>query len=685
MNDDQKITYFGEANYRNLQSRFGIKKIDRRKHMYVIGKTGMGKTTLLENMAMQDIQSGEGIAFIDPHGETAYKLLDFVPKERMKDVIYFDPADSDFPIGFNVMENVDPDRRHFIASGLMGVFKKIFGPDVWSARMEYILGNTVLALLEYPNSTLLSINPMLAVKEYRKKVVDNVTDPVIKAFWTQEFAKYTERFAAEATPAIQNKVGQFTSNALIRNIIGQPKSTFDFRKAMDEKKILIINLAKGRVGEDASRLLGAMIVTKLYLAAMSRVDIEDEEHRPDFYLYVDEFQNFATESFANILSEARKYRLCLILAHQYMAQLAEEVRDAVVGNVGTMVSFRVGAEDAEFLEKEFGPDFMATDIVNLGFAQVYLKLMIDGVASHPFSSTTLPPIQVPHESFKAEIVALSRKQFGTPRQKVDDMINEWSKTISGEIGEKKSFGGAMASPGASAHANTSNPASFAPPRQDISQARLPDGQVKMYDAVCVVCNKKIQVPFLPDPNRPVFCKDHIGLAGEYKAKTRLNESVGQMPARNATGAGGPQRPTEPQRSELPQEPRFTRPEPRPAPRPMDSPAGLRPRAGEFVARLPVNQAGPRIEQRASLKDLEPARDGASQDERHQQFSRPRFEQPFKKNENLQALREALKKSMESTREEKQEEKITPEIKPQAPIQNNSSTSGTLRPGERIEL
>src|SRR3989344_5489101 len=246
MNEDQKITYFGEANFRNQLKRFGIKNIDRRKHMYVIGKTGMGKTTLLENLAMQDIQSGEGLAFIDPHGETAYKLLDFVPKERMNDVIYFDPADTAHPIGLNVMENVDPERRHFVASGLMSVFKKIFGPDVWSARMEYILSNTVLALLEYPQSTLLGVNRMLSDKEYRKKVVDHVTDDVVKAFWTQEFAKYTDKYTAEATPAIQNKVGQLITSPLIRNIIGQTTSSIDLRRAMDEKKILLINLSKGK-------------------------------------------------------------------------------------------------------------------------------------------------------------------------------------------------------------------------------------------------------------------------------------------------------------------------------------------------------------------------------------------------------------------------------------------------------
>src|SRR3989344_316971 len=503
MNDDQKITYFGETNFRNAQSKFGIKKIDRRKHMYVIGKTGMGKTTLLENMAIQDIQSGEGLAFIDPHGETAYKLLDFVPKERMKDVIYFDPADQAFPVGFNVMENVDPERRHFVASGLMGVFKKIFGPDVWSARMEYILGNTVLALLEYPDTTLLSINPMLAVKEYRKKIVDNVTDPVIKAFWTQEFAKYTERFAAEATPAIQNKVGQFTSNSLIRNIVGQPVSAFDARKIMDEKKILIINLAKGRVGEDNMRLIGTMLVTKIYLAAMSRVDVADESKRPDFFLYVDEFQNFATESFANILAEARKYRLSLIMANQYMAQLDETVRDAVIGNIGTMVSFRVGAEDAEFLEKEFAPEFEVQDMVSLGFASIYLKLMIDGIGSRPFSATTLGPIKVEGSSLRDKIIESSRTHYGSPRKNVEDQIQKWQESMSLD--------------------------SAATPASDRKPSMVPPSD--MHEGLCAVCGQKVMVPFVPDPSRPIFCKDHLGMASQFRKPSPQAPMPPAMPPR----------------------------------------------------------------------------------------------------------------------------------------------------------
>src|SRR3989338_2217706 len=299
--------YFAQTDFRNKLQKFGIKEEDRRKHIYIIGKTGMGRSTLLENMAIQDIAAGNGLGVVDPHGELAEKLL------------YFIPADTEFPVAFNVLEKVSDDQRHLVAAGLMGVFKKIW-PDVWSPRMEYILNNTVLALLEYPNSTLLGINRMLSDKDYRKEVVSKIKDEVVKSFWTQEFAKYTERFAQEATPAIQNKIGQFITNPLIRNIIGQEHTSFDMRKMMDEKKILIVNLSKGRVGESNSHLLGAMLITKLYLAAMSRVDIPEEE-RADFHLYVDEFQNFATDAFADILSEARKYRLSLALAHQYIGQL----------------------------------------------------------------------------------------------------------------------------------------------------------------------------------------------------------------------------------------------------------------------------------------------------------------------------------------------------------------------------
>jgi hypothetical protein len=405
--------------------------------MYVIGKTGMGKSTLLENMAIQDIQSGEGLAFIDPHGKTAELLLEYVPEHRIKDVLYFAPFDMEHPISFNVMEDVGPDRRHLVVNGLMSTFEKIW-VDSWSARMAYILNNTLLALLEYPGSTLLGINRMLSDKEYRKKIVENIKDPSVRSFWVDEFGKYTDKYAAEATPAIQNKVGQFTSNPLIRNIIGQSGSSFDMRKIMDEKKIMIVNLSKGRVGEGNANLLGSMLITKMYLAAMSRADASESAlHKlPNFYLYVDEFQSFANKSFADILSEARKYKLNLTIAHQYIEQMEEEVRAAVFGNVGTMVTFRVGAYDADVLEKEFAPQFTAEDLVNLGVFQIYLKLMIDGVGSSPFSATTMAPIEKPSVSFKEQVIESSRKIFGAPREKVEEEIKAFHQPTVPTVAKK---------------------------------------------------------------------------------------------------------------------------------------------------------------------------------------------------------------------------------------------------------
>ena len=421
--DPQKITYFGETDARGKKIKFGIKAKDRLRHMYVIGKTGMGKSTLLENMAIQDIQNGEGVAVIDPHGSMAEKLLDYVPEHRVKDVLYFAPFDMEYPVSFNVMEDIGADKRHLVVNGLMSTFEKIW-VDAWSARMAYILQNTLLALLEYPGSTLLGVNRMLSDKEYRKKVVENVKDTSVKAFWVDEFGKWTEKFIAEAIPAIQNKVGQFTSNPLVRNLLGQPQSSFDVRKIMDEKKIFIVNLSKGRVGEGNANLIGSMLITKIYLAAMSRADASEAELNklPNFYLYVDEFQSFANKSFADILSEARKYKLSLTIAHQYIEQMEEEVRDAVFGNVGTMITFRVGAFDAEVLEKEFAPVFTAEDLVNLGFTQIYLKLMIDGVSSQPFSSTTMGPIIKPSPSFKEDVINASRTQFARSRKEVEEVI-----------------------------------------------------------------------------------------------------------------------------------------------------------------------------------------------------------------------------------------------------------------------
>jgi hypothetical protein len=435
---DNQVVLFGRTEFRGSASNFGIKQDDRRRHMYVIGKSGMGKSELLKNLAIQDIQDGRGLCFMDPHGDLIQDLLDYIPAERVKDVIYINPADMQFPVAFNVMEKVDFDQRHLVADGMMAVFKKIW-VDQWSARMEYILNYTILALLEADGSTLLGINRMLAEKEYRRQVIEKVTDPEVRAFWTQEFAKYQDKYATEATAAIQNKIGQFVSNPLIRNLIGQVKSTFNMRQAMDARKIILVDISKGRIGEDASRLLGAMIITKVQLGAMSRVDIPRHE-RPDFTLIVDEFQNFATASFASILSEARKFNLSLVVAHQYVKQLDEAVADAVFGNVGTTIAFRVGAEDAELLEKEFEPEFTVQDIVSLGFRQMYLKLMIDGVASHAFSAMTMDTIAKPATTHRDEVIEYSRAMYTRPRAQVEEDIAKWREPLVEERPQRRDDG-----------------------------------------------------------------------------------------------------------------------------------------------------------------------------------------------------------------------------------------------------
>ncbi len=461
----KEINLFGQVSFRSAVTKFGIKQDDRRRHMYLIGKTGMGKTTMLENMVISDIMNGHGVGVVDPHGDFAEKMLDFVPKERIQDVVYFDPADIEHPIAFNPLEQVQDEFRYLVASGLMGVFKKIW-PDVWSPRMEYILNNALLTMLEFPDSNMLGVQRLLSDKDYRKSKVDQLKDPVIKGFWVNEFSRYSQKFETEATAAIQNKIGQFVANPLVRNILGQNKSALNLRKAIDERKILIFNLSKGRIGEDNSALLGSMIITKLQLAAMSRVDIPEPD-RKDFYLYVDEFQNFATDSFANILSEARKYRLCLILAHQYIRQLVHDlntkVRDAVFGNVGTLISFRVGAEDAEFLEKEFMPDFEAVDLVNLPKAQVYIKLMIDGVSSKPFSAQGLGPVPAPAVSYRNLIIDHTRKTYATPLKEVSDKIAKEFLSVpppsDERFGSEGGGGGDFRKPRALGHSSSTGAAS----------------------------------------------------------------------------------------------------------------------------------------------------------------------------------------------------------------------------------
>lgn len=421
---EREITLFGSVNFRNADRRFGIRTDDRRRHMYLIGKTGMGKSTLMENMFLSDVYAGHGCCYIDPHGDGAEKLIDFIPSERINDVVYFNPADTAYPFGFNILEvSGGEDRKHLIRDGLMGVFKKIW-PDVWSARMEYVLINCVSALLDYPGATLMGVNRLLFDKDYRAKVVEKIRDPIVKTFWVAEYTSWDEKYAIEAGAPIQNKVGQFLSAGMIRNIVAQTRSTIDVRKIMDEGKILIANLSKGRIGEDGMRLLGGLLVTKIQLSAQERQNIEEKERR-DFYLYVDEFQNFANESFATILSEARKYRLNLIVAHQYMAQLEEEVQDAVLGNVGTMIVMRVGPQDAEMLETEFAPTFVPEDLVSLAKYQMYMKLMVDGVATTPFSANTLPPIAQRTHSTE-NVVKVSRERYAEPRQVIEEKVLKWA-------------------------------------------------------------------------------------------------------------------------------------------------------------------------------------------------------------------------------------------------------------------
>ena len=413
------ITPFAVTAYRDIRRRFGIKEKNRRGHMYIIGKTGTGKTTLVENMIISDIKAGNGLAVIDPHGDLADHLLDSIPKRRIDEVIYFNPADLDYPIAFNPLEKVDRDHHHLVASGLISVFKKIWY-ESWGPRSEHILRNAVLSLLEYPGSTLLDIPLILVDKDFRKKVLEKVANPQVRDFWLTEFERYSSYFRSEAISPIQNKVGHFLSTPLIRNIVGQAQSSMDFRKIMDEGKVLIVNLSKGRIGEDNCGLLGAMTVTKIELAALSRGDMPEGKRR-SFYLYVDEVHNFLTLSFADILSEARKYGLSLVLAHQYIEQLDEKIRAAVFGNVGTLIAFRVGARDAQFLRNEFTPVFHETDLVNLPNYHIYLKLMIDGVTSRPFSALTIPPLGM-RTSHKTKVIEASRAKFARIRAEVEREI-----------------------------------------------------------------------------------------------------------------------------------------------------------------------------------------------------------------------------------------------------------------------
>ncbi|MBN2854037.1 type IV secretion system DNA-binding domain-containing protein [Patescibacteria group bacterium] len=519
----KEISVFAQTTFRNQARRFGIKTDDRRRHMYLIGKTGMGKSTILENMIVGDIRAGFGVAVVDPHGDLAEKIMEYIPSDRIKDVIYFNPSDIDYPIAFNIVEQVEPHLRHLVASGLIGVFQKLWA-DSWGPRLEYILRNAILAILDFPGSTILGVVRMLSDKNYRKQVVANIKDPVVKAFWEREFSGYADKFASEAVSPIQNKVGQFLSSSLMRNIIGQVKSSIDIREVMDSGKILIMNLSKGRIGEDNSALLGAMMITKIQLAAMSRVDVPESE-RKDFYLYIDEFQNFSTDSFANILSEARKYRLNLILAHQYIEQLSEKVKPAVFGNVGTMIVFRVGAADAEELVKEFTPTFTEEDIVNLPKYEMYLKLMIDGIASSPFSAKGLPPLTAEEKTGNMEkVVNYSREKYAGNREEIEEKIARWHE-ISDEGSAKKTI--VAYNKNVSFQGQDDKKVNAFKPAANTSQAK------SGFPANCSACGVKTFLAFEPDGIRPVYCKDCLSKKREEKRLEQENRKAKKTEERQA--------------------------------------------------------------------------------------------------------------------------------------------------------
>lgn len=432
---DGSVTVFGETDYRDVRVNFGIKRADRQRHFYLLGKTGTGKSTLFKNMFISDVLSGEGVCFVDPHGDTVEELLDYIPPNRIKDVVYFNPTDVTNPIGFNLLELKDKSQRDLIADGVVEVFKKQFG-DSWGPRLQYILTNTIATALEAQGTSLLAILRLLTDNNYRKFILKQVDDPILYKFWTEEFAQMCQnnRLLTEAISPIQNKVGRFVSSAVIRNIIGQVKSTIDLRDIMDNQKILLVNLAQGRLGEETASLLGGMVITRLQATAMERVDMPADE-RKDFFLYVDEFQNFATESFAKILSEARKYKLNLTMTNQYIDQLPLTVRQAIFGNVGTMGSFVVSPADAGILEKEFSPVVSADDLVSLDAYSMYVKLCVDGMTSVPFSAKSLP-VRYHQFNLKDDIVVSSREMYGTPREIIEDKINKWSNQKYSEKGNR---------------------------------------------------------------------------------------------------------------------------------------------------------------------------------------------------------------------------------------------------------
>ena len=436
---DPEVLPFGVADYHNQNIPFGMLREDRQRHLYVVGKSGTGKTKLLELLITTDIKDGKGVCVMDPHGDLVDAVIKHVPKNRINDVIYFNPMDTDFPVAFNPMEAVNPDLKLRVTIGFIEIFKKLFGAN-WTPRLEHVLRQTTLALLDSKGTTVFSILKMLSDKNYRQKIVARIEDAVVKNFWVNEFAAWSEKFDNEAITPLLNKVGQLVSTNLIRNIIGQPFNTFDIRKVMDNQKIMLVKLNKGLLGEENAALLGAMMITKFQQAALERADTAEEDRKP-FYLYCDEFQYFATNTFAEILSEARKYRLSLTVAHQYMGQLSDYVRTTIFGNVGSIITFRVGADDAAALEKEFTPVFSTRDIINLAVRDFYIKMSVKGETRDAFSGRTIE-CPTPEKGYRDAIVAHSRKTFAKPKKEVEDLLRKWDES-GGDISGEAWYSGAL--------------------------------------------------------------------------------------------------------------------------------------------------------------------------------------------------------------------------------------------------
>ena len=419
-----EISFFGETNFHNSLIPFGILRTDRRRHLYTIGKSGSGKSKLLELLIQNDILSGKGIGVLDPHGDLVDNILKMIPEERLKDVVLFDPSDMDFPIAFNPLEKVPPELKMRVTIGFIEIFQKLFGTN-WNAKLEHVLRYTILALLDSPNTTVLSIMKMLTDKNYRQYIIRGIEEDFVKNFWVNEFAGWSEKFDAEAITPLLNKMGQFVATNMIRNIVGQPENKVNFREIMDNGKILLMKVSKGILGEENAGLMGAMAVTKIYQSAMARADVPEEERR-DFYFYVDEFHNFATDTFDEILSEARKYRLNITLAHQFMGQLSERIRTTVFGNIGSIISFRVGAEDADVLAQEFNPIFSPRDIINLAMRDFYCKISVSGETAQAFSGRSLD-VHYPAQNFAVEARQYSRQQYCHTKKEVENIISAWEE------------------------------------------------------------------------------------------------------------------------------------------------------------------------------------------------------------------------------------------------------------------